>query len=157
METHTGFRLKGRITLRRKAADGRVLEETRVNNLTVNVGKAEVAKLIGAGLGGTAFQYIAIGTGTTAEAATDTAMQTEIARKAATVTNVTTTLTNDTARFVATFSSADGLTGTAAVTEYGLFNATTGGTMLAHSIKAAKNMDWDAGEQLEVTWDVQVQ
>lgn len=152
-----GFKLKGVIRIRKLSADGRVLEESTVDNLVVNAGKAEVAQLIGAGLGGTAFQYIAIGTGTTAESATDTAMEIEIARKAATVTNTTTTVTNDTAQFVATFSSSDGLSGTAAVTEYGLFNDATAGDMLSHAIKAAKNMDWDAGEQLEVTWTVQVQ
>ncbi|MGE4413637.1 MAG: hypothetical protein AB7E45_08145, partial [Candidatus Caldatribacteriota bacterium] len=95
------FGLKGKVKIRIfKAKTGEVIEE-EFDNLVVNVGKAEVAKLIGAGLGGTAFGYIAIGTGTTAEAATDTAMGVELKRKAATVTSVTTNITNDTARFEA--------------------------------------------------------
>lgn len=147
-------KLKGRIIIRKISPTGEV-EEDVVDNLVVNVGKAAVAGLI---IGsGTPFGYIAIGTGTTAEAATDTAMEFEIARKAATTSQVTTTVTNDTARFEATFSSADGLTGTSAVTEYGIFDAALGGTMLSHAIKPAKNMDWDVGESLQVTWDVQVQ
>jgi len=149
------LKLKGKVTIRKLDKNGNVLEEETFNNLVVNDGKAAVAGLI---IGtGTAFGYIAIGTGTTAESATDTAMETEVARKAATTSQVTTTVTNDTARFEATFSSADGLSGQQAITEYGLFNDPSAGTMLAHAIKAAKNMDWDAGEQLQVTWDVQVQ
>lgn len=148
-------KIRGNVTIRKLDAAGEVLDEQTFHNIVVNGGKAAVAGLI---IGsGTPFGYIAIGTGTTAEAATDTAMEFEIARKAATTSQVTTTVTNDTARFEATFSSADGLTGTSAVTEYGIFDAATGGTMLSHAIKPAKNMDWDAGESLQVTWDVQVQ
>lgn len=148
-------KLKGKITIRKLDKLGNVLEEDHVDNLVVNAGKAAIAGLI---IGtGTAFGYIAIGTGTIAESATDTAMQAQIARKAATTSQVTTTVTNDTARFEATFSSADGLTGQSAVTEYGIFNDPTAGTMLSHAIKAEKNMDWNAGEQLQVIWDVQIQ
>jgi len=148
------FGLKGKVKIRIfKAKTGEVIEE-EFDNLVVNAGKAEVAKLIGSGLGGTAFGYIAIGTGTTAEAATDTAMEVELKRKAATVTSVTSNITNDTARFEATFSSDDGLTGTSAVTEYGLFNDPTAGTMLSRVVQSAKNLDWDAGDSLTVTWDI---
>jgi len=157
MKEEFRFKLKGKVKVRKLDANGRVLEEDEFSNLVVNVGKAEVAKLIGSGLGGTAFDTIAIGTGTTAESATDTGMEMEVKRKTATVTSVTTTVTDDTAQFVATFSSADGLSGTSAVTEYGLFNSSATPVMLSHAIKSAKNMDWDAGEQLEVTWTVQVQ
>ena len=150
------MRFVGTVRVKVLDKDGNVKSEDVFKNLIVDVGKQEVVKLI-SGQGGTAFSTIAIGTGTTAEAATDTGMELELTRKAATISIVTTTITNDTARFVATFSSADGLTGTAAVTEYGLFNAAATPVMLSHAIKAAKNMDWDAGEQLEVTWDVQVQ
>jgi len=151
------FQLKGKITIRVYDKEGRIKDVTRFDNLVVNVGKAEVAKLIGSGLGGTAFGYIAIGTGTTAEAVTDTAMEVEVSRKAATVTSATTNVTNDTAHFEATFSSADGLTGSHAITEYGLFNDPTAGTMLSHKIDAEKNMNWDNGDQLSVSWDIYVQ
>lgn len=148
-------KIRGNVTIRKLDAAGEVLDEQTFHNIVVNGGKAAIAGLI---IGtGTAYGYIAIGTGTTAEAATDTAMEVEIARKVATTSQVTTTVTNDTAHFEATFGSGDGLTGTSAVTEYGLFDAATAGTMLAHVIKPAKNMDWDAGEQLQVTWDVQIQ
>lgn len=156
MKVKSSIGFRGTVTVRVLDKYGNVIDEDVFHNLIVNVGKQEVVKLI-SGQSGTAFGYIAIGTGTTSESASDTDMEAETKRKAATKSIVTTTITNDTARFVATFSSSDGLSGTTAVTEYGLFNASTGGTMLSHAIKAAKNMDWDSGEQLEVTWDVQVQ
>jgi len=150
-----GFKMKGKVKIRIVRANGKI-EEEEFDNLVVNAGKAEVAKLIGAGLEGAAFSHIAIGTGTTDAVATDTALEAEVARKAATVTSVTTNVTNDTAQFEATFSSADGLTGTAAITEYGLFNAATEGTMLSRVVQTAKNLDWDAGDSLTVTWQIVV-
>ncbi|MBO8173494.1 MAG: hypothetical protein H0Z33_16625 [Bacillaceae bacterium] len=152
-----GFKLKGHVKIQVYNAKTGETTEEEFDNLVVNAGKAEVAQLIGSGLGGTAFTHIAIGTGTTAAAATDTALEAEVTRKAATITNVTDTVTNDTAQFEASFSSADGLTGTSAITEYGLFNDATAGTMLSRVVQSAKNIDWDAGDTLSVTWKVTVQ
>jgi len=114
-------------------------------NIITNAGLAEVVRLVFSGLTGTKFGYIAIGTGTTAETASDTALVNEIKRKSATVTQTTTTITNDTALLEATFSSADGLTGTSAVSEAGVFNASSGGTLLARKTFSAVNVNWDAG------------
>jgi hypothetical protein len=124
-------------------------------NIITNVGLAEMVKLV-FGLGGTAFGYIAIGTGTTAEAATDTALVAEIKRKAATKTQTTTSVTGDTCLLQATFSSADGLTGTSAVSEAGVFNAATGGVLLARKTFAAVNVNWDAGDQLTINYYIQL-
>ncbi|RLB80121.1 MAG: hypothetical protein DRH17_12535 [Deltaproteobacteria bacterium] len=126
-----------------------------LNGIT-NAGLAEVAGLILTDVGGTAFDYIAIGTGTTAFDATQTALEAEVARKAGTGSRVTTSVTNDTAQLVATFSSADGLSGTHAITESGVFNASTGGTMLCRQTFAALNINWDAGDSLQVTWKIQI-
>jgi hypothetical protein len=95
----------------------------------VNAGLAEVAKLTALGQGGTKFDEVAIGTGTTAAAATDTALQAEISssggnRKTAgdvTGSVVTTTLTNDTARWVASWT----FTANFAVREFGVFNGSS--------------------------------
>jgi hypothetical protein len=125
-------------------------------NIITDVGLAEIIRLVFSGLTGTKFGYIAIGTGTTAEAATDTALQAEIKRKTATVTQTTTTITNDTALLEATFSSADGLTGTSNVSEAGVFNASTGGTLLARKVFSAVPLNWDAGDSITIRYYVQV-
>jgi len=151
------FGLKGKVTLRVFDKDGKLKDIEEINNLIVNAGKAEVAKLIGSGLGGVAFTHIAIGTGTTAEASTDTALEVEVTRKAATITSVTTNVTDDTAQFEASFSSDDGLSGSSAITEYGILNDPTTGDLLSHVVQSAKNLDWDAGDSLTVTWQIVVQ
>ena len=125
------------------------------NGIT-NVGFAEVAGLITSGVGGTQFGYVAIGTGTTAFDPTQTALVTEVKRKSATCSRTTTAVTNDTAQFVASFSSSDGLSGTSAVTESGVFNASSSGTMLCRQTFSAYNCNWDNGDSLQVTWKVQV-
>jgi hypothetical protein len=119
-------------------------------NVVTNVGLAAIIRLIGSGLTENKFGYIAIGTGTTPEAITDTALQTEIKRKSATVSQVTTTITGDTALFEATFSSADTLSGSHNVSEAGVFNASSGGILLARKVFSAVPVNWDAGDQLTI-------
>ena len=125
------------------------------NGIT-NAGFAEVAGLLLTDVGGTAFDYIAIGTGTTAFSPTQTALVSEVKRKAAAGSRVTTSVSNDTAQLQTTFSSADGLSGTHAITESGVFNAATAGTMLCRQTFSALNIDWDAGDTLQVTWKIQI-
>lgn len=127
----------------------------RKNTIT-NAGLAEVAGLLTADVGGTAFDYIAIGTGTTAAAASDTALEYETHRIGGadvTGSRVTTSVTNDTMQLVGTFS---GYTGSEAVTESGVLNAATGGTLLCRQTFSALNIDWAAGDSLQMTWKVQV-
>jgi len=114
-------------------------------NIVTNAGLAAIIRLVFSGLTETKFGYLAIGTGTAAEAATDTALGNEIKRKSATVTQTTTSVTGDTALLEATFSSADGLTGTANVSEAGIFNASSGGILLARKVFSAVPLNWDAG------------
>ena len=125
-------------------------------NIITNAGIAEVIRLVFSGLTGTKFGYIAIGTGTTAEAATDTALQAEIARKSATVTQTTTTVSGDTALLEATFSKADGLTGTANVSEAGVLNASSGGVLLARKVFSAVPLNWDAGDSITIRYYIQM-
>lgn len=92
-----------------------------------NAGLAEVAKLSAKAQGGNKFDTVAIGTGTTAAAATDTALEAEIttnggARKTGgdvTGSTVTQTLTNDTARWVASWT----FTAAFAVREFAVLNS----------------------------------
>lgn len=125
-----------------------------INNLVVSAGKAGVASRINGAGSEAAFTYIAIGTGTTAAAAGDTALQTEIStnggqRAAATCTRVTTSVTNDTAQLVVTFS----FTGSFAVTESGVLNAASVGTLLARQVFSAINVA--NGDSLQITWKFQ--
>lgn len=114
---------------------GMLLEDRSVRNLIVNTGFAGVSGLIIQTGSTSPFAYLAIGTGTQAAASTDVALQTELttgggARALATLSRVTTDVTNDTAQLVKTFTFTT--TGTYAVSEAAVFNAvtTSSGTML---------------------------
>jgi hypothetical protein len=127
----------------------------------VAVGMANMAGLLLTDVGGTAYDYVAIGTGTTAAAVGDTALGTQKGvRQPGTGTRVTTTQTNDTAQLVANFSKAIDatLTGTDAITEVGVFYDAAGVTvsMLWRQTFAAESMQWDSGDTLTFTCKTQM-
>ena len=124
-----------------------------IGNLMTTAGLAGAAgRLMGSG-SPAAFTYIAVGTGATAANAADTALQTELAtsglsRVAGTPSLVTTTGTNDTAQLTTTFT----VSGTAAVTESGVLNAASTGTLLCRQVFSAINVV--SGDSLAITWKV---
>lgn len=124
-------------------------------NLVPSVGKAGIASRIGGSGSEAAATYIAVGTGATAPAAGDTALQTEItdsglARAAATMSRVTTTVANDTSQADKTFS----VTGTKAVTEAGLLNAAAAGVLFGRQTFSAINVV--NGDSLQITYKMVV-
>lgn len=133
---------------------GRWSENVVRANLVTNAGKAAAAGLL-TGDVTDFFDYIAVGTGTTAAAVTDTTLETESAtagltRAASTNSRVTTDVTNDTAQFLKSFS----VTGTVAVTESGVLSASSGGTLLARQVFSAINVV--NGDTLQITWKIDV-
>ncbi|RLG77356.1 MAG: hypothetical protein DRO12_02450 [Thermoprotei archaeon] len=143
------LKLKGELEIRVYDRYGRLKEYRKVENLIVNVGKAQVAGLIN-GVVTTPFKYIAIGTGTTSPSAGDTALESEVDRAEATVGRTTTSVTNDTATFDATFN----FTASYSITEAGIFDASSGGNMLARHTFSAINVQ--SGDSLTISWKVQV-
>lgn len=125
-------------------------------NLVVDAGKAGAASRINGSGGEAAFDRIGAGTGAVAPAAGDTALGAEkdeaggvtTTHKTATVSRVTTTVTNDTAQDVVTFN----YTASVAVTESGVFNAATAGTMLCRQTFTAVNVV--NGDSLQFTWKI---
>jgi len=148
-------RLNGKFRLRhfRSAA---LIDDRVVKNTIVDVGKAGVAGLIIQTGSTSPFSYIALGTGTNAASTADTALQTEIStgggeRALATLSRVTTSVTNDTAQLVHTFT----FTGSYAVTEAGVFNSSSSGaTMLSRQTFAPTSVV--AFDTLQVTYQIAV-
>jgi len=143
-----GIKLKG-ILIVEHFRNGKKIDERVVENLIVSVGKAQVSGLIGGVVSG-AFGYIAVGTGTTSPSASDTALQSEVMRVASTNTQVTTNVTNDTLQLQATFN----FTSSYAITEAGIFNASSGGVLLARQTFGAINVA--SGDSIIITWKVVV-
>lgn len=135
--------------------------EGKPHKCIVAVGMANMAGLLVADVGGTGYDYIAIGTGVTGALVGDHQLETQIGvRQLTTGTRVTTIETNDTAQWVAIFSKAiDGtLTGAAvSVTEVGVFfHLSNDNTMLFRQTFAAEVMNWDAGDTLQMTCKMQI-
>jgi len=129
--------------------------ERVLSNLVVNAGLAGTASRINGSGAEAAFTYIALGTDATAAAAGNTALGAEIStnggsRANSTASRTTTTVTNDTARLVNTFS----FSGTLAIVESGVLNAASVGTLLARQVFSTINVG--NGDSLQVTWDFAV-
>ncbi len=120
-----------------------------LDNLVVTTGHALYASQV-AGLTTTPATAIAVGTGTTAAAAGDTALGTEVGRGAATITQLTVTTTNDTTRWVWTYT-ADGNRN---ISEEGIFtNNVSGGVLLARQVFTA--MPLVLNDTLQFTHNIQ--
>jgi hypothetical protein len=126
---------------------GNLKQELNVTNLVVDTGLDYIASRM-KDTSATAMSHMAIGSGTTDPAPADTALQTSLGRVALT----STTVTGNSVEYVATFGAG---TGTGAVTEAGIFNASSGGTMLCRTEFAVINKA--AGDSMTITWTVTVE
>lgn len=161
-EIPESLKLRGWFHMVHIGPDGEVKQERYVENLVVSVGKAQVAGFINSAVSVTssgvgAFRFLAIGSATSATAAADTTLGSEFSSNggnrlvASSLTRVTTTVTNDTAQFVLTFTCS---AGTLAVGEAAIFDASSAGNMLARQPFALINLS--SGDSLQTTWKVQV-
>ena len=123
------------------------VEVQKIRNLVVDAGKALIAqRLKGAG---SAVTHMAVGSGSTAAAAGNTALGAQIDRNALSTSGGS--VTGATVTFECTWSAGDG---TGAITEAGLFTASSGGTMLARTVFPVVNKGAD--DVVTITWDVTI-
>ena len=136
-----GLALTGALTI---AVNDVVVQET--NNLVVTSGKEWVADRMNNA--NTVMSHMALGTGTTGPAdATKTTLVTEIDRNALT----STTVLNNTIAYAATWAAGDG---TGAITEAGIFDASTAGDMLARTVFSVVNKG--AADSITITWTITI-
>lgn len=126
---------------------GNIKEVRKLKNIVTSAGKAWIAAMMAA-TPPALMSNMAIGTGTTAADPTQTTLITESARVALSSTVVST----NTVTYTATFGAG---AGTGAVTEAGIFNAVTAGTMLNRTTFAAINKG--ASDTISITWVVTLQ
>ena len=124
-------------------ADGQLKTERHARNLVVTAGLNFIADQLSTTPGGTKMTHMAVGTGAGAAAAGDTALTTENDR------NAVTSLTDSGAVLTAVGTWAAG-DATAALTEAGVFNAASVGTMLARVLFSVINKG--ASDTLVITW-----
>jgi hypothetical protein len=135
------FKLKGRLSI---AINDQVVKY--VDNVVVTDGKEYVASRMKDATS-TAMSHMAIGTGSTTAAASDSALGSESDRNALT----STTVSGTDVVYVATFGAGEG---TGAITEAGIFNASTSGTMLCRTVFSVVNKG--ASDSMTITWTVTV-
>lgn len=146
MDTKSNVTVTGtpRIVLTDK--DGNVKQDFSVPNLVVTTGKTFIAaRMVGTP---TAMSHMALGTGTTAAAVGNTALETELVRVALATASSTGAVTT----YVASFPAG---TGTGAITESGIFNASSSGTMLCRTTFPVVNKGAD--DTMSITWTITIQ
>ena len=132
--------LTGALTI---AVNDVVVQET--NNLVVTAGKNWVADRMNDV--NTVMTHMALGTGTTAAAAGDTTLVTELDRNVLT----STTVVNNTIAYACTWAAGDG---TGAITEAGIFDASSAGDMLARTVFSVVNKG--AADSITITWTITI-
>jgi hypothetical protein len=114
--------------------DGALKQQIEGHNVITANGLEALASYLASATtsGANTFKYVGIGTGSTAEASSDTALGGELARATGTASYVSGSIW----RVTATFAAG---TGTGAVAEYGLFNSSSAGTMLNRDTESVVN------------------
>ena len=136
-----GLKLTGKLKI---ALNGETVQE--VNNLVVTDGKEYVASRMKDATA-TAMSHMAIGSGSTAAAAGNSSLGTELGRVALT----STTVSGAVVTYTATFAAG---TGTGAVTEAGILNASSSGDLLCRTVFSVVNKG--ASDSMTITWTVTV-
>lgn len=139
------IKAKGELQIKLFGPDGKLKSEKTVPNLVVTTGKTFIAaRMVGTP---TAMSHMAIGSGTTNPVVGDTALETELGRVALT----SSASAGAVVTYVASFGAG---TGTGAVTEAGILNASSGGTLLCRTEFAVVNKGAD--DSMSVTWTITV-
>ena len=125
--------------------DGKLKERRTAHNLVVTVGKNWIAQRIDDDTDPADMGWMACGTGSTAAVIGDTTLETETAR----VVLSGTTVASATTTYAATFPAG---TGTGALTELGILNASSAGVLLARVTFAVVNKL--AADTLAINWGV---
>lgn len=127
---------------------GLVKHEWKVRNLVVTVGRQHIADQM-SDQAQNSMGYMAIGTGTNSATSTDTALQTELDRNALTSKDPGTGGEAHKVIYICDWAAGDG---TGAITEAGIFNSPSAGTMLCRTTFAVKNKG--ATDTMKLTWTI---
>ena len=144
MKMRNTLRIKGRMSLRVLGPDGRVKDERQIDNVITDLGCAHVADQM-SDQSNAALSHMAVGSGTGGT----TALNAEEGRVALDSTTQGSGANDNDVVYVAMFPAG---TATAALTEAGIFNDASVGTMFNYAAFAAINKG--ASDSLEITWTV---
>jgi hypothetical protein len=141
-------RMRGDVAIVLKRDDGTVKDRREIKNLVVNTGLAYIISRM-VGTSKSVMSHMGVGAGTTAAAAGDTALESQIGSRVSLDSTSIAGSNNEKVVYVATFAAG---VGTGAVTEAGVFNAGTSGDMLCRTVFAVVNKAAD--DTMEITWTI---
>lgn len=141
------MKAKGKVGIVLKDANGNIKETREIDNLVVDAGLDYIASRMG-GTSAGVMSHMALGSGTTAASAAQTDLVSILGSREALD---STTVTDNTIQYVASFEAGDA---TGAVTEAGIFNASTAGTMLCRTVFSVVNKAAD--DTMSVTWTITI-
>ena len=139
------LKLRGDLAIVLKDKNGNVKETRNVNNLVVSAGLTFICSRM-AGVASGVMSHMALGSSTTAAAAGQTDLIAVLGSREALDSS---TASSNTVVYVSSFEAGEG---TGAVTEAGIFNASSAGTMLARTVFAVVNKQAD--DTMSVTWTI---
>jgi hypothetical protein len=135
-----GMKMSGKLTI---SLNDEVVRE--IDNLVVTAGKGFVASRM-IGTSANVMSHMAVGSGSTAAAANDTALGSELGR-----TTTSASVSGAVVTYSSTFAAG---TGTGAVSEAAILNASSSGTMLCRTVFSVVNKG--ASDSMTVSWTVTV-
>lgn len=138
------LKLTGAVSLVLRDKDGNVKQTKEAKNLIVDTGLNFICDRMKDDE--TAMTHMALGSGTTAAAAGDTALGSQLGSR---VSLTSSTVTDNQIVYVCSFPAGSG---TGAVTESGIFNAASAGTMLCRVVFSEVNKSAD--DTLQITWTI---
>jgi hypothetical protein len=138
----------GDVSLVLRDETGKVIQSTEIKNLVVTAGLGFIASRM-KDTTATAMSHMAVGTDNTAAALGNTTLGAEVGSSRTSLTS--TTVSTNTIQYACTFGAG---VGTGALTEAGIFNASSGGTMLCRTVFSAINKA--AGDSLTITWTITI-
>lgn len=143
------FKMIGQLTITKTDMTGQVVESLHVPNLVVTTGKNFVASRM-VGTSSNVMSHMAVGTSTTAASASDTALITPLGGWSRQAFNVAASVSGNAVTYSANFPAGTGYSG--AITEAGIFNDPTAGTMLCRTVFPVVNKA--DGDAINITWTV---
>ena len=148
MKIKNDLKVTGELMITVKAHDGSIKQTMRVPNLIVTMGKQYIASRM-AGTAATVMSRMAIGSGTTAARPSDVALENELGRTGAPLFSFQ--ASGNTVTATATFIEG---VGTGAVSEAGIFNASSAGSMLCRTVFPVVNKQ--ASDTIAITWTITI-
>tara|TARA_R110002012_G_scaffold92150_2_gene223929 strand:+ start:1971 stop:2420 length:450 start_codon:yes stop_codon:yes gene_type:complete len=139
------LKLSGQLAIVLRDKHGNIKDERVEKNLVVTTGLNYIASRM-KDAAATAMTHMALGSGTTTAAASQTDLVTLLGAREVLD---STTVTANAVAYVASFEAGDA---TGAVTEAGIFNASSSGTMLCRTVFSVVNKAAD--DTMTVTWTI---